>query len=81
MIRLTSISGNILERIIRTVIFEYWVKKAATISNWQGFAKTKSYQINFPSWGYFLGRLEECWESVYANVNHWWYPWGQKDSG
>lgn len=60
MIRLMLILGNILERIIRIVIFEYWVKKVVIISNWQGFVKIKLYQINFFFWGYFVGRLEEC---------------------
>lgn len=33
MVRLTSISGNILKRIIRTMIFEYLGKEATTSSN------------------------------------------------
>lgn len=33
MVRLTSISGNILKRIIRTMIFEFLRKEATTSSN------------------------------------------------
>ena len=33
MVRLTSFSGNILKRIIRTMIFEHLVKEATAISN------------------------------------------------
>lgn len=42
------------------MIFEYFVKEAVTISSYQGFAKSQSFQINFSSWGYLVESVEEC---------------------